>query len=308
MELTCLRTILRDPFQSLGDDVGPEEAARYLDSLKLTLLNPVLSYKPEVYQWVAPANSCKSFPISRSGYEVPLEETVKLLTTKLLPIVLASWLLTGLAMAEDGLPPKVVRVVGTAEVKVVPDRAVIEIGVEKQDPSAGVAKHAEDAAARRILSALRDNGIDDKDIQTTFLSLQPQSYTRKGVRISYFVAAQTMTITVRDLAKLDSLLETLIKAGGNRIDSIGYETSDLRKYRDRARDEAVKAAREKAGALAKALGQDIGKAQSIEEVPEPEFTAANASFNDVRAKAEAPSIAVGQKSIFASVTVSFELN
>lgn len=52
MELTCLRTILREPFQSLGDDVGPEEAARYLDSLKLTLLNPVLSYKPEVYQWL----------------------------------------------------------------------------------------------------------------------------------------------------------------------------------------------------------------------------------------------------------------
>ena len=227
---------------------------------------------------------------------------------KLLKIALASWLLAGMATAEDRLPPKVVRVVGTAEVKVVPDRAVIEIGVEKQDPSASVAKHAEDAAARRILAALRGNGIDDKDIQTTFLSLQPQSYTRKGVRTSYFVAAQTMTITVRDLAKLDTLLEALVKAGGNRIDSIGYETSDLRKYRDQARDLAVKAAHEKAGALAKALGQDIGKAQSIEEAPEPEYTTANASFNDVRAKAEAPSIAVGQKSIFASVTVSFDLN
>ncbi len=187
-------------------------------------------------------------------------------------LALVFCLLASLAAAEDRLPPKVVRVVGTAEVKVVPDRAVIEIGVEKQDPNASVAKHAEDAAARRILATLRTNGIDEKDIQTTFLSLQPQSYTRKGVRISYFVAAQTMTITVRDLAKLDTLLEALIKAGGNRIDSIGYETSDLRKYRDQARDEAVKAAREKAGALAKALGQDIGKAQSIEEVPDYGFS------------------------------------
>jgi uncharacterized protein YggE len=256
-------------------------------------------------------------PSSRSGYDVPLEETVKLLMTKLLHIVLASWLLAGMAAAQDRLPPKLVRVVGTAEVKVVPDRAVIDIGVEKQDPSASVAKHAEDAAARRILAALRDNGIDEKDIQTTFLSLQPQSYTRKGVRISYFVAAQTMTITVRDLAKLDSLLEALIKAGGNRIDSIAYETGDLRKYRDRARDEAVKAAREKAGALARALGQDIGKAQSIEEVPDSGYQSPGQIQNallairsaDVSASsASGASIAVGQKSISASVTVCFELN
>jgi hypothetical protein len=236
-----------------------------------------------------------------------LEETMKL------EIAVALCVFAGLAMAEDRLPSKVVRVTGTAEIKVVPDRAVIDIGVEKQDPSASAAKHAEDAAARRILAALRTIGIDEKDVQTTYLSLQPQSYTRKGVRISYFVAAQTMTITVRDLGKLDALLETLIKAGGNRIDSIGYETSELRKYRDQARGEAVKAAREKASALAKALGQDIGKAQSIEEAPEPESTA-NARFNyygdetKVSARETAPSIALGQKAISASVTVSFELN
>ena len=232
---------------------------------------------------------------------------------KPLKIAVAFYLLASLAVAEDRLPPKVVRVVGTAEVKVVPDRAVIDIGVEKQDPNASVAKHAEDAAARQILTTLRTNGIDEKDIQTTFLSLQPQSYTRKGVRISYFVAAQTMTITVRDLAKLDTLLESLVKAGGNRIDSIEYETSDLRKYRDQARGEAVKAAREKADALAKALGQDIGKAQSIEEVPGlNQYSAglmSNLSYEySTRDKAPGPSIAVGQKSISASVTVSFELN
>jgi uncharacterized protein len=231
---------------------------------------------------------------------------------KLLKIVLALCLLAGLAAAEDRLSPRVVRVVGTSEVKVVPDRAMIEIGVEKQDPSASVAKHAEDAAARRILGALRGNGIDEKDIQTTFLSLQPQSSYVKKVRVTYFVAQQTLTITVRDLAKLETILEALIKAGGNRIDSIGYETSDLRKYRDQARDVAVKAAREKAEALAKALGQEIGKAQSIEEVPQSDFTS-NVGFNngywsrDDKARS-APSIAVGQKSISASVTVSFELN
>jgi uncharacterized protein YggE len=220
--------------------------------------------------------------------------------------------LAGLACAEDTPLAKVVRVTGTSEVKVVPDRAVIQVGVETQDRSASVAKHAEDAIARRILSALQREGIDEKDVQTTFLSLQPQSTTRKGVRISYFVASQTMTVTVKDLPKLDALLESLIKAGGNRIDSIAYETSDLKKYRDQARDLAVKAAREKAKALALALGQDIGKAHAIEEVADFSTTGflANLSagvsagnFDKSRS-----TTAAGQNTISASVVVSFDLN
>ncbi len=230
---------------------------------------------------------------------------------KVLKVVMVLCMLAGLAMAEDKLPIRFVRVVGTSEVKVVPDRVMIDIGVEKQDPSATVAKHAADAAARRILATLAANGIDEKDVQTTYLSLQPQSRYVKKVKIAYFVAAQTMTITVREPGKLDSLLEALIKAGGNRIDSISYETSDLRKYRDQARELAVKAAREKAEALAKALGQGIGRAQSIEEVPESGYNnlMANSSFAFAgKAGVEGPSIAIGQKTISASVTVSFELN
>jgi uncharacterized protein YggE len=228
---------------------------------------------------------------------------------KLWKIALVLCVLAGLAAAEDRLPARFVRVTGTSDVMVVPDRAVIEVGVEKQDPRASVAKHAEDAAARGILAALRANGIEDKDVQTTYLSLRPSYTTHKGVRTNFFIATQTMTVMVRDIARLDTLLETLVKAGGNQIGSITYQTSDLRKYRDQARDLAVKAARDKAGALAKALGQEIGKAQSIEEVPESEYSMANVSRGyESRSKAEGASIAPGQKTISASVTVSFELN
>jgi uncharacterized protein YggE len=228
-------------------------------------------------------------------------------------VVIAFLILTSLAAADDKQPPKLVRVTGTSEVKVVPDRAVIELGVEKQDSSASVAKQAEDAAARRILASLRANGIDEKDIQTTYLSLQPQFNYRKGMRISYFVAEQTMSVTVRDLTKLDALLESLIKAGGNRIDSVQYETSDLRRYRDQARELAVKAAHEKAAALANALGQEIGKAYTIEEIPDSNYSSAwGATSNtvyayDSAAKTRGPAVAPGQKAISASVTVSFDL-
>jgi len=221
--------------------------------------------------------------------------------------------LVWLAAAEEKTPSKFVRVIGTSEVRVIPDRALIEVGVEKQDPSASVAKHAEDAAARKILAALRANGIDEKDIQTTYLWLQQRSSYVKKQRVYYFVAAQTMSVTVRDISKLDTLLEALVQAGGNRIDSIEYEISDLRKYRDQARDLAVKAAREKAEALAKALGQDIGRAQQVEEVPDFSNRYANATANTFyesagQARAAGPTLAAGQKTISASVTVQFDLN
>jgi uncharacterized protein YggE len=76
----------------------------------------------------------------------------------------------------------------------------------------------------------------------------------------------------------------------------------------------VKAAREKAEALARALGQDIGKAQSIEEVPETNYQYSGGMLANISAdersrdKAVEPSIAAGQKTISASVTVQFELN
>lgn len=230
---------------------------------------------------------------------------------KSLVITLSMLLLPGLCVAQEKPPAKVVRVVGTADVKVTPDRAVIELGVEKQNPSAAIAKQAADAASRKIIAALHNNGVDEKDIQTTYLSLQPQSYMRKGVRVSYFEATQTLTVTVRDLPKLDSLLESLIKAGGNRIDSIRYETSTLRKYRDQARDMAIRAAHEKAEAMARALGQQIGKAQMIDEVPEYSYASAGllANYNGgvVDQEKREAATAAGQQSISASVVVSFEL-
>lgn len=237
-----------------------------------------------------------------------LEEILK-------PIILAIALLflTGLAAAGEKLPHRTVRVVGTSEVKVVPDRAVISVGVEKQNASARLAKQGAAETARRLLDELHANGVEEKDIQTIFLSLQPQFNYRRGMKMSYFVAEQTLSVTIRDLTKLDSIFESLIKAGANQIDSIEYETSDLRKYRDQARDLAVKAAREKAQALAMALDQTIGKAVSIEEVPQSadQYSAfvSNATIENAKTRqSSGPTTSAGEKTISASVIVAFDLN
>lgn len=230
-----------------------------------------------------------------------------------LTVVASILLLAALAGAQEKLSPRGVRVVGTAEVKTPPDEVIIQFGVEKQSGSAITAKRLADDAARSALAELKKNGIDDKDTQTTMLMLQPESNYVKGRRISYFVAGQNIRVTVHDLSRVETLLESLIRAGSNKIDAIYYEVSDLRKYRDQARELAVKAAREKAQALAKVLGQDVGKAYSIDE-PEYgyEYSAglmANTEYEHAKAPAKSgPSTAPGEHTISASIVVVFDLN
>lgn len=208
-------------------------------------------------------------------------------------------------------PPKIVKTTGTAELKVTPDEALIQVGVEHQSPRARNAKTAVDYSSRRILAVLKQLGIEDKDIQTAYLYLQPMIDYRNGVKITNFTAEQSLSVKLRDLAKLDDVMDAVVTAGANRIDGVEYQSSELRKYKDQARDEAAKAAREKAEALAKALGNQIGKTYSIEEVQQGEGIygfgglAANATMEEY--KSRAPSTAPGELTVKASVIVSFEI-
>jgi uncharacterized protein YggE len=207
--------------------------------------------------------------------------------------------------------PRGVTTIGTAEINVVPDEVLLQVGVQNQSPRARTAKAAADATSRKILAALKGLSVDSKDMQTTYLSLQPQFDYRKGMRISYFVAEQTLSVKLHDVSKLDDVLDALIKAGGNRVDGIEYQSSEMRKYRDQARQSAVNAAHEKAEALAKALGQQIGKAYSIQEdQPQAYSPYANAIVGGLapdKTRAPVASTSPGQMKVSAAVTVTFEL-
>lgn len=208
------------------------------------------------------------------------------------------------------VPPKVVKTTGTAEIKVTPDRAVIQVGVERENSVASTAKNEVSDTSRKILAALKKLGIDDKDVQTAYLFLQPQTRYPKGHRITTFAANQSLSVTLHDLSKLDEVMDAVIAAGGNEIDGIEYQSSELRKYRDQARDEAVKAAKEKAVALARGLGNSIGNTYSIVEVPQREgYLYGGLMANAVvpRKAAQGPSTAPGEITVEASVEVTFDL-
>lgn len=172
-------------------------------------------------------------------------------------------------LAQLSIPNEWLSVSGNAEVKVVPDRVVINVGVESRNPSLTLAKSANDSAIAAILTVTRKEQISAEDVQTDFIEIEPvyqdrnSAENRQSYRIDYYRVNKSMVITLKDISRFERLLTAVVEAGANQVHGVEFQTSELRKYRDQAREMAVKAAVEKAAAMAKAAGLRVGKAASI---------------------------------------------
>jgi uncharacterized protein YggE len=179
----------------------------------------------------------------------------------------AATLLTSPVLAQTSAPPAVISVTGEASVSVAPDLAQIEGGVTSEAKTAHEASDANNAAMGKVLLALKSAGIDEKDFQTTRLSLQPQTApNRPGPSaIVGYRASNRVTIRLRDVTKLASVIDTLVGAGANDLGGINFMVSDASKLLDEARGQAIADARRKAEIYAKAAGVTLGAPLSISE-------------------------------------------
>ena len=217
----------------------------------------------------------------------------------LLALIVVAATLTPALAAE-----KLITVTGEATVAVAPEAAVIRIGVTSQDKTA---REASDANARQmtaVLAAIKGNGVADRDIQTSRLSLQPQYDPNKGTpaHLTGFQATNQVTVRVRDIDKLPTLLDRAIAAGANEMSGIEFVVLEQSKLLDRARDDAIADARRKAELYAKAAGAKLGRVVSItEEGSAPPLRPMQAM------RSGAVPVAPGEQTLKAVVTVSYEL-
>lgn len=164
--------------------------------------------------------------------------------------------------------PRLISVTGEAEVRVVPDEVILTLGVETWDKNLDLARRQNDQIVDKVLALAEEHGIAPLHVQTDYVGIEPRyrnGYYEERDFIGYFVH-KTIVITVRDLTQFEGLLAAALDSGVNYVHGIQFRTTELRKYRDEARALAIQAAKEKAGALATELGQEIGEPQRIEEV------------------------------------------
>ncbi len=200
---------------------------------------------------------------------------------------------------------RLITVTGHGTVAVAPDTAMIRIGVTSQARTAREASAANAQQMTKVISAIEQAGIARKDIQTSRLSLQPQYDAKNGAnRLLGFQVTNRITVRVRKIDDLPSLLDKAIAAGANEMSGISFLVSGESRALDEARADAIADARRKAELYAKAAGAQIGKVVAISEqgsAPPPR------PFEALRAGAAAVPVVPGEQMLRATVTVTYEL-
>ena len=219
-------------------------------------------------------------------------------------VVTATWLAAP-ALAQT-MPPPAISVTGEANVSVAPDQAQIDGGVTSDAKTAREASDANNAAMGKVLAALKGAGIEEKDYQTSRLSLQPQFATPSKVSerpgIVSFRASNRVTVKVRDVTKVANVIDVLTGAGANEIGGINFTVTQASKHLDEARAKAIADARRKAEIYARAAGVTLGEPISISEegAPVPVFRGKMAA----PMAAGAP-VAQGEETLSVTVSVSW---
>src|SRR3979490_2613815 len=219
--------------------------------------------------------------------------------------IAAGTLLAAPALAQT-TPPALISVTGQATVSAPPDLAQIEGGVTSEAKTAREASDANNAAMGKVLLALKSAGIEEKDFQTSRLSLQPQSApNRPGPStIVGYRASNRVTVRLREVAKLANVIDTMVGAGANDIGGINFMVSQASKLLDEAREQAVADARRKAEIYAKAAGGTLGAPPGISEEGSP----GPIPFRKMAAgMAVSAPVAQGEETLAVTVSVSWAI-
>jgi len=196
------------------------------------------------------------------------------LNTALLVIVAGLLLLNGNGASPTTVPTAQaassdsngsISVSGSSAIRVQPDRVVVVFGVETfaRKPSTSRAQNAE--LSKAVLAAIRDQGVEDKDIATANLTIQPRYEDYDWNVISGYGTRNAIAVTLRKVEKLEPVLIAALEAGATSVDGIEFSVTNLRELRDEARELSVKAALEKAAAMADAAGVQVGSVTGIRE-------------------------------------------
>jgi uncharacterized protein YggE len=165
-----------------------------------------------------------------------------------------------------------IMVSGEGEATVAPDMAVISLAVVRDADTASEALSANSAAMTEVLDALKAQGIAEKDLQTTEFSIQPKYKQETRTDGSYeapvivgYTVSNGLTVRVRELAKLGTIIDESVKLGVNQGGGISFTNDDPEPTIEAARKQAVEKAAAKAKTLTDAAGVKLGRVVEISE-------------------------------------------
>jgi len=204
-------------------------------------------------------------------------------------------------------------VAGSGDAFLAPDIAYIYIGVHTESATAAEAVTDNTAQTEKLMQAIRDFGIDAKDIRTTNFSIWPMDRfdpsTGAPSGEKTYAVDNTVYVTVRALEGLGDLLDTAVQAGANTVNSIQFDVAEKDEALQQARADALKDAESQAQALAEAAGLSLGEIRTISFVdvqPYPIFDGKGGG-GAMASEAAAVPIQPGQLTFTVNVNVTYAL-
>jgi uncharacterized protein YggE len=166
--------------------------------------------------------------------------------------------------------PRTITVVGEGTVNIKPDVAQANIGVEVVKPTVKEASAEAKSVMESVLAALKGQGVEDKDIQTSGYSIwADRSYGPEGPSDAESVryrVSNNVSVTIRNLDNVGTVLDAAIEAGANNIYGVNFSLDNSSAAESSARQKAVANAQEKAKELASLNGVEVGNVISVSEV------------------------------------------
>jgi uncharacterized protein YggE len=209
-------------------------------------------------------------------------------------------------------PKTNIGVSGTGKVSVAPDTAIASIGVEITAPTLAEATQQASEAMTKVLDAIKAQGVDAKDIQTTSYNVYPLTNNPKEGEspiVTAYRVSNIVTVKVRDISKVGQVLDAALAAGANSVNSVYFTVDDPSAAQEEARTAAVKDAMAKAQTLAAAAGVQVGNIISISETVPVAIPFYRGGFEAMPAPAAsgAGPVETGSTEISVTVEMHFEI-
>ncbi len=227
----------------------------------------------------------------------------------------------GTASAAEGTPGSVyvvgqntgISVTGTGKVTVIPDLAILSMGVQVQAATVDEAQQQAAVAMTAVLDALKASGIAEKDITTTGYSVYPvyEYESEKIPTITGYNVSNSISVKVRKVEDAGDIIDIAAAAGGDsiRINGISFTVDNPEQYNEQARELAMADALQRAEQLASLGGVELGKPAYITE--SGSYTPSPVYYESVGRDATTPSVATpvtpGETIIQLSVQVIYNI-
>jgi len=170
----------------------------------------------------------------------------------------------GSTTVATGPAPNTVTAIGTGTGAATPDTAEFSIGVTASGASGKAAQDKASKTAAAIIAAVKAQGIDAKEIQSSQITLNPR-YDSNGRPTSAADASQIITVKTKSIDKVGAILEAAAAAGATNVSGPQFSLSDSNAARLDAIDKAMTDAKARAEAMAKAAGRALGPVVSVTE-------------------------------------------